>query len=250
MTPYSGRIDFYFIFDRIKISERTFTLQPIEYFLVPSIIEKTYDGVISDISDSGLCLLTTSSLKDRQRIIMIDKSRAFEKAAIVRWSQKYDDMFYKIGLEFIEDEAFMNIKDKRRYKRLDIRNLNIHGKMVFAHYIKILDMSIGGLLIETDKNWNIGEEYILHVEYEGRQWPVKGYIIWSVLKEGKNNEHSVPIYGVGMKLTSALNEIHELLKFIRLRLKRGDKNDYFSLSLNETDIQGKDTQHLGYYIRI
>ena len=223
----------------VRKSERSFTLQPIEYLLAPSIIDKTYDGVVTDISDSGLCLLTKYPLKDRQRIIMLDKSRAFKKAAIVRWSQNYDGMFYKIGLEFIEDQAFMNIKDKRRYKRLDIGNLNIHGKMAFAHYIKILDMSIGGLLIETDKNWNIGEEYILHVEYEGRQWPVKGYIIWSVLKEGKNNEHSVPIYRVGMKLTSALDEIHELLKFIRLRLKRGDKNEYFSLSLDEADIHEK-----------
>lgn len=116
--------------------------------------------------------------------------------------------------------------------------------MAFANYIKILDISIGGLLIETDKNWDIGEEYILQVEYEGKQWPLKGYIIWSTLKEWKNNDNSVPIYRVGMKLTSTLNEIHELLKFIRLRLKRGEKNEYFSLSLDETDIQGKDTRHL------
>jgi Tfp pilus assembly protein PilZ len=223
-------------------------LQPIKYLLSPSIIEKTYDGVVTDISDSGACLLTTSPLKDRQRIIMLDKSLSFEKAAIVRWSQKYDDMFYKIGLEFIEDQAFMNIKDKRRFKRLNIKNLNIHGKMAFDNYIRILDMSLGGLLMETDKNWNIGEEYILHVEYDGKQWPIKGYIIWSVLKEGKNNENSAPMYRAGMKLTSALNEIQELLKFIRLRLKHGEKNEYFSLRLDENDIQGKDSKYLKHYI--
>jgi Tfp pilus assembly protein PilZ len=211
-------------------------LQPIKYFLAPSIIEKTYDGVVTDISDTGACLLTTSLLKDRQRIIILDESTSSEKAAIVRWSQKYDDMFYKIGVEFIDDQTFMHIKDKRRYKRFNIKNLNIHSKMAFANYIKILDISIGGLLIETDKNWNIGEEYIMHVECEGKQWPLKGYIIWSTLKEWKNSENSVPIYRVGMKLTSTLNEIHELLKFIRLRLKRGEKNEYFSLRLDETDI--------------
>jgi Tfp pilus assembly protein PilZ len=219
-----------------RSSKRTTVLQPIKYFLAPSIIEKTYDGVVTDISDTGACLLTTSLLKDRQRLIILDESASSEKAVIVRWSQKYDDMFYKIGVEFIEDQTFMHIKDKRRYKRLNIKNLNIHSKMAFANYIKILDISIGGLLIETDKNWNIGEEYILHVECEGKQWPLKGYIIWSTLKAWKNSENSVPIYRVGMKLTSTLNEIHELLKFIRLRLTRGEKNEYFSLSLDETDI--------------
>ena len=209
-------------------SQRTFVLQPIEYLLAPSIIEKTYQGVVTDISDSGLSLLTTSPLKDRQRIIMLDNSHSFEKAAIVRWSEKYDDMFFKVGLEFIEDQTFMNIHDKRRYKRHNIKDLNIHGEMAFANYIKILDMSPEGLLIETDKKWNIGEEYIVQVEYEGMQWPINGYIVRSILKEWKQDVqgNTIPVYEAGMKLTSALNEIQELLKFIRLRLKRGEKNEY------------------------
>jgi hypothetical protein len=210
-------------------NKRTIVLQPIKYYLAPSIIEKTYEGVVTDISDSGLCLLTTSPLKDRQRIIMLDKSCSFEKAAIVRWGEKYDDMFYKIGLEFIEDQTFMNIKDKRRYKRYNIKNLNIHGEMAFANYIKILDMSPGGLLIETDKKWNIGQEYIVQVEYEGKQWLFKGYIVRSTLKEWKQDDqgNAIPVYEAGLKLTSALNEIQDLLKFIRLRLKRGEINEYY-----------------------
>lgn len=168
---------------------------------------------------------------------MLDKSCPVEKAAIVRWSEKYDDMFYKIGLEFIEDQTFMHIRDKRRYKRLNVKHLNIHGRMAFDHYIKILDMSSGGLLIETDKNWEIGAEHILHVEYDGKQWPIRGYFTWSVLKERKNSEGSVPLYRAGMKLTSDLHDIHELLSYIRLRLKRGEKNEYLSLSLDNNAIQ-------------
>ena len=222
-------------------SGRNPVLQPIKYSLAPSIIENTYDGVVTDISDSGACLLTTSPLKNRQRIIMLDKSCPVEKAAIVRWSEKYDDMFYKIGLEFIEDQTFMHIRDKRRYKRLNVKHLNIHGRMAFDHYIKILDMSIEGLLIETNKNWNIDEEYILHVEYDGKQWPIRGYFIWSVLKEKEDSEESVPLYWAGMKLTSDLHDIHELLTYIRLNLKRGVKNEYFLLSHDNNAIQEQGT---------
>jgi Tfp pilus assembly protein PilZ len=227
-------------------SKRTLVLKPIEFSLAPSIIEKTYDGVVTDISDSGACLLTTSHLKDRQRIILLDKSCSFEKAAIVRWSQEYNDIFYKIGLEFLEDQAFMSIKDKRRYKRLNIKNLKIRSKMGFAHYIKIVDISLGGLFIETDKKWNIGEEYTLHVEYEGKQWNIKGYIVRSILKKRTNDNQGniIPIYSAGMKFTSALNEIQELLKFIELRIKRGGKNEYCSFILAEANIQGQDTKYL------
>lgn len=48
-------------------SERSLVLQPIEFFLAPSIIEKTYDRVVTAISDSGLWLFTKYPLKDRQR---------------------------------------------------------------------------------------------------------------------------------------------------------------------------------------
>jgi hypothetical protein len=227
-------------------SKRNLVLQPIKYFLAPSIIEKNYDGVVTDISDSGLSLLTTSPLKDRQRIIMLDKSGLFEKAAIVRWSQKYDDLLYKIGLEFIEDQTFMNIKDKRRFKRLNIKNLDIKGEMAFADCIKILDISLRGLLIETDKKWNIGEEYILQIEYDGKQLPLRGYIVRSKLKDWKQDDqgNNIPIYTAGMKLTSSLNEIRELLKLIEQRLRRAEIKEHFSSSLDENDNQVKYTRHL------
>jgi Tfp pilus assembly protein PilZ len=227
-------------------SNRKLVMEPIEYFLVPSIIGKTFDGLITDISDSGICLLTTSQLKDRQRIIIEDKSCSSEKVAIVRWSEKYDDMFYKIGLEFTEDQSFLNIKDKRRYKRLNIKNLNIRGKMALANYIKIIDMSLDGLSIETDKTLNIGKEYTLHLEYEGKTWSIKGSIAWSTLKQSdrNNKEDTIPIYRAGMKLTVSSNEMREFIKFIELRQKRGEKQEYFSLSLDELNIHGKDRKYL------
>lgn len=205
-------------------------LKSVAYIIVPSIIDKTYDGIITDISDSGACLLTTSHIKNRQRIIIQDKTSSFEQAAIVRWSQKYDDLSYKIGLEFIEDQTFMNTRDKRRYRRLNVKTLDIHGKMTFAHYLKIVDISLGGLLMETDRKLNIGEQYTLHLEYEGRRWSIKGYIIRSTLKESKNEnqDNIIPIYSIGMKITSAFDEIKELIKFLELRQKEDGKKRIFS----------------------
>ena len=60
-------------------SNRKSIMKPIEYFLVPSIIGKTCDGLIMDISDFGVCLLTTCQLKDRQRIIIKDSHVRLKK---------------------------------------------------------------------------------------------------------------------------------------------------------------------------
>ena len=229
-----------------KRNNRKLIMKPIEYFLVPSIIGKTFDGLIMDISDSGVCLLTTSQLKDRQRIIIEDKSCSSEKVAIVRWSEKHDDMFYKIGLEFTEDRSFTSIEGKRRYKRLNIKNMNIRGKMAFANYIRIIDISLEGLSIETDKRLHIGKEYILHLECEGKTLSLKGSIAWSKLKQNERNNKgdTVPIYRTGMKLTVSSNEMREFIKFIEFRKKGGEKREYLSLSLNELNIPGKDKQYL------
>ena len=227
-------------------SNRKLVMKPIEYFLVPSIIGKTFDGLIMDISDSGVCLLTTSQLKDRQRIIIEDKSCSSEKVAIVRWSEKYDDMFYKIGLEFTEDQSFLNIKCKRRYKRLNVKNINIRGKMALANYIKIIDISLEGLSIETDKTLNLGKEYILHLEYEGKTWLLKGSIAWSKLKQNEKNNKgdTVPIYWAGMQLAISSNEMREFIKFMELRQKRGEKRENLFLSFDELNIPGKDKKYL------
>jgi len=221
---------------------RKLVMKPIEYFLIPSIISKTFNGLITDISDSGVCLLTTSQLKDRQRIIIEDKSCSSEKVAIVRWSEKYDDMFYKIGLEFTEDRSFLDIKCKRRYKRLNIENINICGKMVLANYIKIIDISLEGLSIETDKTLNVGKEYILHLEYEGKTLLLKGPIVWSKLKQDERNNKgdTVPLYRAGLKLTISPNEIRELIKFIQLKKDRDEKREYRSLILDELNMRGRD----------
>jgi len=206
-------------------SNRKLVMKPIDYFGVPSIIGKHFDGLIMDISDSGVCILTTSHLNDRERIIIEDKSSSSGKLAIVRWSEKYDDMFYKIGLEFTEDRSFLNINDKRRYKRLNINDVNIHGKTALASYIKIVDVSFEGLSIETDNTLHIGKEYILLLKYEGKTWPFKGSIAWSKLKQNERNNkgNTVPIYRAGMKLRISSNEMREFIKFIELRQKRGEK---------------------------
>jgi Tfp pilus assembly protein PilZ len=221
-------------------NERRLVLKPVGFFLVPSIIGKTVEGLIMDISDSGLCLLTTSQLKVRQRIIIEDKSFSLEKVAVVRWIEKYDEMFYRIGLEYAKDQAFLNIRDKRRCKRLNVEDLNMNSEMAPANYIKITDMSIDGLSIETDKELDVGEEHVLCMQYEGHTLTVKGSVAWSTLKRnrGNNKADTVPVYKAGMRLSIPPDEMRKFIKAVKLKLgqKSGGKEKYTFLGLDRVNI--------------
>jgi hypothetical protein len=74
----------------------------VEYALGPLHTDETFDGVIADISESGLCLLTTTPLNKGQEILLKINPSAFSQTAIVRWSRQYEDLYCRAGLEFIE----------------------------------------------------------------------------------------------------------------------------------------------------
>ena len=239
----------------VRRRERRIVMKPIEYLLISSITGKTSDGFFIDMSDSGACLLTTAELENHQRIIIRDKSCSSEKVAIVKWSEKYDDMLYKVGLEFTNDQASLKVRGRRRYKRLNIENLNVdgmNGKMALSNYIKIIDMSLDGLSIETDKKLNIGEEYLLHLAYEGRTSSIKGSIAWCTLEriENTNKGEAHHIYKSGMKLTVSPDEMREFIRFISIRLRqKGGEQEYFYLNLDELGLRGKDGKYLESSLR-
>jgi|WetSurMetagenome_2_1015567.scaffolds.fasta_scaffold1414239_1 hypothetical protein len=74
----------------------------VEYALDPLHTDETSDGVIADISESGLCLLTTTPLNKGQEIVIKINPSAFSQTAVVRWSKRYDALYCRAGLEFIE----------------------------------------------------------------------------------------------------------------------------------------------------
>jgi hypothetical protein len=59
---------------------------------------ENFGGVITDISDSGMCLLTNNPLCKGEKIII---NAPAARTAIVRWSERFDSTYYTVGLEFV-----------------------------------------------------------------------------------------------------------------------------------------------------
>ena len=75
------------------------------------------------------------------------------------------------------------MEEKRRDKRFSVDIMDINGKMVLATYVKILDISIGGVSFKANRRLNMGSEYSLKMESRGGELTVKGIIVRSTLSE-------------------------------------------------------------------
>jgi Tfp pilus assembly protein PilZ len=118
------------------------------------------------------------------------------------------------------------MRSERKNKRYKIDSMGIKSRMVLAKYVKILNISIGGVAVQTDKRMTVGSQYTLKIESKGKTLNVKGVVVWSVLAESiRDTRHNIiPIYTAGMKFTDTSPEkTGEIVDFIEAHKRDIDK---------------------------
>jgi Tfp pilus assembly protein PilZ len=111
------------------------------------------------------------------------------------------------------------MQDKRRHKRFRLDLMEINGKIILADKVEILDISLGGIALKTDRRLNVGKEYLITLGDKEKRIDVKGIIVRCELSkiEEKCNGERVPIYTAGMmfknvppdKIADFLNSIEK-----------------------------------------
>jgi hypothetical protein len=107
------------------------------------------------------------------------------------------------------------MEDKRRHPRFMVEG--VQGAMLFTTPVEVVNMSIGGAAVRADMRLNIGREYLLKLEIDGRSISVKGVVVWSTLSGIRRNERgeSVSQYSAGLRFRDVLTEkLEEVLEFI------------------------------------
>ena len=92
------------------------------------------------------------------------------------------------------------MQDKRRHKRFKLDLMELNGKMIMAQKVEIIDISLGGVALKTDRRLNVGREYLIKLGYKGKSIDVKGIIVrceLSNIEEGSDGK-SVSIYSAGI----------------------------------------------------
>jgi c-di-GMP-binding flagellar brake protein YcgR len=78
--------------------------------------------------------------------------------------------------------------------------MEINGKMILAQNVEIVDISLGGIALRTDRRLNVGKEYLITLGDKGKHIDVKGIIVRCELVkiEKRYDGEMVPIYTAGM----------------------------------------------------
>lgn len=79
--------------------KRSNTIETAEYSVISSPHNDFFYGIISDMSASGMCLLTTSPLKCGEKVVL-KSGNSTSKIAVVLWSD-IGAFYYKAGLKFV-----------------------------------------------------------------------------------------------------------------------------------------------------
>jgi hypothetical protein len=122
----------------------------------------------------------------------------------------------------------------RRHKRYDVDVMAISCKIVLAKSVKVLDMSVSGLLLQTEKRMNPGSQYSIKLEGKGRVLTVRGNVVWSLLSESVKDSDGniVPMYKAGIEFIDVSDErVNEIASFLEVHKRDVDKEvDVYSPS--------------------
>ncbi len=104
--------------------------------------------------------------------------------------------------------------------------MEMSGKIVLAKSLRILDISIDGICLKTEKRLDIGGEYSLKMKGKGKTLTVKGTVAWALLSETSVDSYGniIPVYKTGMKFVDVSKErIDEIVNFIEEHRRDVDK---------------------------
>lgn len=116
----------------------------------------------------------------------------------------------------------------RKHNRYTVNVMEINGKMILAKYVKILNISIAGVALKTEKKMAVGSKYRLTIEGKEMAFTVTGKVAWSTLKESIKDSlgNIIPIYITGMQFTDLADEkIREITDFIEAHGEAEEKKE-------------------------
>jgi len=127
--------------------------------------------------------------------ILVDETTEARYAAKVK---KRDEVINADNLTYMRYE-------RRRHKRLLVKGIQRNAPDSSNH--KIINISAGGVAIETTMMLRINKEYNLKINYKGNLLRLRGFVVWAmrIREEKKESGDIVPVYKAGMTFLEPLS---------------------------------------------
>jgi type II secretory pathway predicted ATPase ExeA len=127
--------------------------------------------------------------------ILVDETTEARYVAKVK---KRDEVINADNLTYMRYE-------RRRHKRLLVKEIKRNAPHSSNH--KIINISAGGVAVETIKMLRINKEYNLKINYKGNLLRLRGFVVWAmrIREEKKESGDIVPVYKAGMTFLEPLS---------------------------------------------
>jgi hypothetical protein len=131
----------------------------------------------------------------------IDNWLEAERIVRARYAARVNDEAIKSGRKkYIGDE-------RRRHKRVAVKG--IQGNIPYSLDTRIINISLGGIAVETTKKLERNKEYGLKINHKCNALRLRGRVIWAVLAFIEKNKSGDirAVYKAGMKFRQPLSGI-------------------------------------------
>ena len=93
-------------------------------------------------------------------------------------------------------------KDKRQNKRFKVALEGLIGRLDDDHLVDIIDLSVGGIAVRSDRRLVAGREYIVRLHARKHSLEVRGKVVWSRIVGNKESPlgRQNPVYVSAMRL--------------------------------------------------
>jgi hypothetical protein len=109
-----------------------------------------------------------------------------------------------------------NPEGRRRYPRYEVTGLG--GKLVVPMEVRVVNLSLGGMALETNDYLQFGRQYSVNLDNEGRRVTLVATVAWCKLRRTKKNRSGdvVPVYRAGLRFRVLSGErLHDLWEVMR-----------------------------------
>ncbi|MEW6584796.1 MAG: PilZ domain-containing protein [Nitrospirota bacterium] len=120
------------------------------------------------------------------------------------------------------------MEEKRRHRRIAVEIMDISGRIAFASNVRILNISLGGVLLKADRQLHLDRTYELRLVGRGKTLALPALVVRSELRESvkDNRDNIIPIYSIGMKFMKLskekMNAVADFIKDYAIDYERED----------------------------
>ena len=179
------------------------------------IVKRTSTTNLSPVKNGiGIQIIESNkSFMDFVKTIMINGESYGRDQQVIRKT----DTPCGLANNFSAESITVSAAEKRQHRRFSAGQLHVKTDSTSNYRGVVINISIGGMLVKSDKRLNVGQTYPMKIGYKDRELFVNASVMWALLVENTEDTYGnrIPLYMTGMQFRDAFKKIEDLVTSIK-----------------------------------